>query len=162
VSGPIELEWQLLYTLSADALYDLLRFRQSIFVVEQRSPYPDLDGLDQSAWHLLMRADGVLSGYLRLVPRPLRIGRVAVSAPLRRRGLGRRLMDEALSRCRKQYPRLPVALIAQAHLVSFYRSFGFEPAGEPFDDFGVTHVNMELKTVMRSAETAVANGTRLD
>ena len=39
-------------------LYELLRFRQSIFVVEQRSPYPDLDGLDQGAWHLSARTEG--------------------------------------------------------------------------------------------------------
>ena len=54
-------------------------------------------------------------------------------------------MDEALSRCRERYPGLPVALTAQAHLLPFYRSFGFEPAGEPYDDFGRTHVDMELR-----------------
>ena len=75
----------------------------------------------------------------------LRIGRIAVAAPLRRRGFGRRLMDEALSRCRERYPGLPVALTAQAHLLPFYRSFGFEPTGEPYDDFGRTHVDMELR-----------------
>jgi predicted GNAT family N-acyltransferase len=37
-----------------------------------------------------------------------------------------------------------VALTAQAHLLPFYRSCGFEPAGEPYDDFGRTHVDMEL------------------
>jgi ElaA protein len=39
-----------------------------------------------------------------------------------------------------------VALTAQTYLVSFYRSFGFEPAGEPFDDFGLTHVDMALQS----------------
>jgi predicted GNAT family N-acyltransferase len=37
-----------------------------------------------------------------------------------------------------------VALTAQSHLLPFYRSFGFEPTGEPYDDFGLTHVDMEL------------------
>src|SRR5712671_1737077 len=54
----IALEWQRFEQLSADMLYEVLRFRQSIFVVEQRSPYADLDGLDQEAWHVLLRAEG--------------------------------------------------------------------------------------------------------
>ncbi len=141
----IATEWQRFEQLSADKLYELLRFRQGIFVVEQGSPYPDLDGLDQSAWHLALRVDGKLAGYARLIPRPVRIGRVAVAAELRGLGLGRRLMEEALLFCRAQYPGLPVVLTAQAHLVRFYRGYGFEPTGEPFDDFGLTHVDMQLR-----------------
>ena len=88
----IATEWQRFEQLSTDKLYELLRFRQGIFVVEQGSPYPDLDGLDQDAWHLLLRVKGELAGYLRLMPAALqvRIGRVAVSAPLRGRGFGHR------------------------------------------------------------------------
>ena len=138
-------EWQKFAQLSAAALYELLRFRQGIFVVEQASPYPDLDGLDQQAWHLLLRVERGLAGYTRLIPRPLRIGRVAVAAERRRHGLGRRLMEGTLLFCRAQYPGQPVMLTAQIHLVPFYRGFGFEPTGEPFDDFGVTHVGMELR-----------------
>ena len=137
-------EWQKFEQLSAAGLYELLRFRQSIFVVEQRSPYPDLDGLDQSAWHLVLRVDGVLAGYARLIPTPLRIGRVAVASQLRRHGLGRRLMDEALLFCRARYPDMPVILSAQTYLEPFYRRFGLEPTGAPFDDFGVAHVEMKL------------------
>jgi ElaA protein len=138
-------EWISFEQFSADALYQMLRFRQSIFVVEQRSAYPDLDGLDQHASHLLLREEGAMAGYLRLIPKPLRIGRVAVAAPLRGCGLGRRLMYEALSRCREHHRGVPVTLTAQAHLVPFYREFGFEPTGEPFDDYGLAHVDMELR-----------------
>jgi ElaA protein len=141
----ITTEWQRFDALGTNGLYELLRFRQGIFVVEQRSPFPDLDGLDREAWHLLLRTEGVLVGYSRLILQPLRIGRVAVAAELRRHGFGRRLMDEALLFCREHYPGLAVALTAQAYLVPFYRTFGFEPTGEPFDDFGLTHVDMELR-----------------
>ena len=143
----IGIRWQRFDQLSAGTLYELLRFRQAIFVVEQGSPYPDLDGLDQSAWHLLLRGDGGLAGYLRLLPAPpsFRIGRVAVAAELRGRGFGRRLMEEALGFCREHYPGQTVVLTAQAHLVPLYCGFGFEPTGEPFDDFGVAHIDMELR-----------------
>src|ERR1700739_2104132 len=62
----ITTEWRRFDELTACELYELLRFRQSIFVVEQASAYPDLDGLDQSAWHLLAWLEGELIGYLRL------------------------------------------------------------------------------------------------
>src|SRR5690348_12306275 len=91
----ITTEWQRFEALSARRLYELLRFRQNIFVVEQRCSYPDLDGLDQIAWHLLVFAEREeVAGCLRLVPAsgpagPVRIGRVAAAAGLRRRGIGR-------------------------------------------------------------------------
>src|SRR5438874_13624107 len=114
----IETQWQRFDVLSVDQLYELLRFRQNIFVVEQRSPYPDLDGLDQGAWHLLLRVEGTLAGYLRLVPMPdrpplIRIGRVAVASHLRGRGLGQRLMQEALGLHRERYPAHDLVLAAQ-------------------------------------------------
>jgi ElaA protein len=138
-------EWQRFEQLSADKLYELLRFRQRIFVVEQGSPYPDLDGLDQGAWHLLLRVDGTLAGYSRLIAPPVRIGRVAVAAPLRGRGLGRRLMEEVLSFCRERYPAQDIVLAAQLDLASFYESFDFAVISEPYDDFGVMHVEMSLR-----------------
>jgi len=142
----IETEWQRFQTLTADRLYQVLRFRQAIFVVEQRSPYPDLDGLDQGAQHLLLMSAGELAGYLRLSPtscsRLIRIGRVAVAAHRRRDGLGRVLMSEALRRCREDYPQCDIALGAQAHLIPFYASLGFAVVSEPYDDFGVQHVEM--------------------
>jgi ElaA protein len=145
-------EWQRFEQLPADKLYELLRFRQRIFVVEQASPYPDLDGLDQGALHLLLRVKGELAGYLRLVPAlpPLvRIGRVAVTADLRRRGFGRRLMEEALSFCRKHYSAQEIVLAAQLHLAPLYESFGFTVTSEPYDDFGVRHVEMSLPQRLR-------------
>src|SRR5713226_9190856 len=95
----IRMEWQPFAQLSAGALYELLRFRQRIFVVEQRSPYPDLDGVDQESWHLRLSAEGALGGYLRLAAMPgpppqLNLGRVAVATELRRAGLGRIMIKE--------------------------------------------------------------------
>jgi ElaA protein len=146
----ITTEWQRFEELSADLLYEVLRFRQSIFVVEQSSPYLDLDGFDQVAWHLLLRAEGDLAGYLRLVPMPgppplIRIGRVAVASYLRRRGLGRGLMQDALRLHREQYRGHDIVLGAQTHLVSFYQGFGFATTSEPYDEFGVPHIDMMLR-----------------
>jgi ElaA protein len=145
----ITTEWRRFDELSAPALYDLLRLRQQIFVVEQRSPYPDLDGFDQLARHLLLRAKGALAGCLRLLPPSagipmVRIGRVAVIAELRGQGLGHRLMREALWFCRAHHPGQPVRLAAQRHLAHFYQALGFAEIGEPYDDFDITHIDMWL------------------
>jgi len=142
------LQWYDFADLSTALLYEVLRFRQAIFVVEQASPYPDLDGKDECAQHLLLRVDGELAGYLRLAPDPadarIAIGRVAVAVALRRHGLARRLMDEALARCRQDCPDCAVTLTAQTHLAPFYETFGFCNKSAPFDDYGVPHVEMAL------------------
>jgi ElaA protein len=141
----IALEWQRFAEFSTERLYELLRFRQAIFVVEQRSPYPDLDGLDQEAWHLLLHHGGRLGGCLRLLPPPhLRIGRVAVAADLRRQGLARRLLTEALGLCRERWPGRALLVTAQLPLAGFYESLGFSPISPPHDDFGVAHLHMRL------------------
>lgn len=143
------LEWRRFDDFSTERLYDMLRFRQAIFVVEQASPFPDLDGLDQHAHHLLLgMGDGALAGYARLIPSPaesrVAIGRVAVAARWRRRGLARLILREALSRCCRDYPDHLIALSAQTHLVPFYQSFGFRAISPPADDYGIPHVEMEL------------------
>jgi ElaA protein len=142
-------EWRRFDELSPVGLYELLRLRQQIFVVEQRSPYPDLDGLDQHAHHLLLCSAGTLCGCLRLLPpateRPMvRIGRVCVARPWRGRGLGRQVMAEALTFCRTHHPGRTVELGAQLELVPFYEGYGFAAVGDPYDDFGVPHTEMRL------------------
>jgi ElaA protein len=142
----IALEWQRFAEFSAEGLYELLRFRQAIFVVEQASPYPDLDGLDREARHLLLRVDGVLAGCLRLLPPPpLSIGRVAVAAESRHRGLARRLMQAALAFCAEHWPGEAIHLTAQLPLAGFYESLGFTATSGPFDDFGVAHQHMRRR-----------------
>ncbi len=148
IADRASLEWHDFADLPAAPLYEVLRFRQAIFVVEQASPYPDLDDLDERAHHLLLRVDGELAGYLRLIPYPgearVAIGRVAVSAALRRQGLARRLMAEVLARCRQDYPDYAVTLAAQTYLAEFYESLGFRTTSAPFDDYGLQHVEMAL------------------
>jgi len=144
------LEWHGFGDLSRDLLYELLRFRQAIFVVEQRCAYPDLDGLDQRAEHLLLRVDGELAGCLRLIPFPdearVKIGRVAVVEKRRRQGLARSLMMEALARCRRDFADCTVALTGQTYLAPFYESLDFAVTSAPYDDYGLSHVDMTLRS----------------
>jgi ElaA protein len=146
IGGRAQLEWRDFGDLCVDALYDVLRFRQAIFVVEQSSPYPDLDGLDQRAHHLLLRIDGMLAGCARLIPYPdtgaIAIGRVAIAKEQRREGLARLIMKEALARCRRDYPDFAVTVSAQTYLRRFYEGLGFRATSPPYDDHGVAHIDM--------------------
>ena len=132
-------------------LYELLRFRQAVFVVEQGCAYPDLDGRDQQARHLMLRVAGELAGCLRLIPFPeenrVAIGRVAVAPEHRGRGLARQMMQEALACCRRDYPDCRVTLTAQTYLVPFYESFAFGVTSASYDDYGLEHVEMALVQV---------------
>ncbi len=149
------MEWYRFGDLSPALLYEVLRFRQAIFVVEQCCAFPDLDGRDQPAHHLLLRVDGGLAGCLRLIPfaeeARVAIGRVAVGEPLRRRGFARLLMMEALARCRRDYPDCAVTLTGQTYLAPFYESLGFTVTSAPYDDYGLSHVDMKLRSQRSSS-----------
>ena len=146
--GRASLTWCRFDELSPALLYELLRFRQAIFVVEQNCAYPDLDGLDQVAQHLVLRVDDALAGCLRLIPfsdeRRIKIGRVAVAEAIRGQGFARTLMQEALARCRHDYADHTVMLTGQTYLTPFYESLGFAVTSAPYDDYGLRHVDMIL------------------
>ncbi|HZK91008.1 MAG TPA: GNAT family N-acetyltransferase [Stellaceae bacterium] len=144
ITDDLSLDWRDWADLTAPLLYELLQFRQAVFVVEQASPYPDLDGRDARARHLLLRRGSELIGCLRLIePAPLvRIGRVAVGAGARGRGFARMMLEAALQRAAEIYPHRDVAVSAQTYLEPFYQSLGFVTVSAAYDDYGVPHIDM--------------------
>ncbi len=146
----VEWQWSLFDELSTRDLYDILKIRQAVFVVEQNCAYQDLDDVDQHAWHLLGKqgtAPKLLVAYLRLVypdmnyPEPA-IGRVLTLASKRGQGLGKALTKEALAQAARKYPGQPIRISAQLHLSNFYQEFGFEIVSEPYDEDGIPHIEM--------------------
>ncbi|HVC52821.1 MAG TPA: GNAT family N-acetyltransferase [Stellaceae bacterium] len=141
---PVALIWHRFADMPAPLLYEVLRFRQAVFVVEQKSAYEDLDGCDPAAAHLLARSEETLAGYLRLIAEAdrVRIGRVCVAPEFRGHGLARRLMHAALAVARRDHPGRPVAVSAQTYLASFYAGLGFAAVSGEYDDAGVPHIDM--------------------
>jgi ElaA protein len=142
--------WQAFNDFDAASLYAMLRFRQDIFIVEQNSAYPDLDGLDAVCRHLLVRdRDGAIAAYLRACGPvdqvPAFIGRIAVSPIWRGTGLGRQLVATGLHYLAERDSGMPVRIGAQQHLERFYAGFGFVAEGEPYDDGGIPHLTMWLR-----------------
>jgi ElaA protein len=141
----VELECRSFAAWDAGTLYEVLALRSRVFVVEQRCVYLDLDGADPDALHVVARAAGRVVGTARVLgpgDEGFRVGRVAVSEERRGTGLGRALVRAALSAIDERAPGAPVRLAAQAHLVPFYGSLGFEVAGPEHDEDGIPHVEM--------------------
>jgi ElaA protein len=128
--------------LDAHTAYEGRHLRQQVFVVEQQSPYPDLDGRDRepTARHLLSEADGTLAGYARVLDDGgwARIGRVLVAPAARGQGLADELVRTALEVVGDREVRLD----AQTGLRDWYASYGFVVTGPEFDEDGVFHVPM--------------------
>ena len=119
--------------------------RETVYIVEQHVPVEEeWDSLDAGARHLLARdADGRPIGTARLLVRPgaVRIGRMAVLAPWRGRGVGRGLLEEALRAVDRSDAATSV-LDAQLHAIPFYERFGFRAYGPEFLDAGILHRKM--------------------
>lgn len=124
---------------------ELLAVRHPVFVHEQGvAAEREVDDCDPVSLHFLARdTQGKPIGTARLLPDG-RIGRVAVLKEWRRKGIGRALMQAALSGARERGDRR-VTLHAQTHSLAFYESLGFVAAGEEFEEEGIPHRGMILE-----------------
>jgi len=129
-------------------LYKIIRLRNEVFVVEQNCPYQDADNKDLKCYHLMLfNADDELMGYTRLVPPGLSfpqmsIGRVVTSPKARGTGAGRILMNTSIKECQKLFGKGSIQIGAQAYLLKFYSSLGFEQVSEVYDEDGIPHIDM--------------------
>jgi ElaA protein len=147
----IEWQWNRFADLTVAELYEMLALRQQVFVLEQTCLYPDIDGLDPGAHHLLgwRNVDGrrELAASLRcLAPgakyEEMSLGRVVTSPAARGTGLGRELVAQGIAHAERQHPGHAIRIGAQAHLERFYGGFGFVTVSEPYDEDGIMHIDM--------------------
>ena len=129
-------------------LYDVLRLRSEVFVVEQNCAFQDIDRQDLDAHHLLGYSEaGELVAYARLFAAgkcyaEASIGRVIVAQPFRRYSLGRELMRQALAFSDALFGPQANKIGAQQHLERFYNEFGYEQAGPMYVEDGIPHIPM--------------------
>jgi len=128
----------------AAALPGLRSVRETVFVQEQAVPLEmEWDALDPQCRHVLARdGAGRPIGTGRLTPEH-RIGRMAVLAEWRGRGVGDALLRALLDQARALGWR-QVSLHAQSSAIGFYVRHGFLPYGEPFVEAGIDHQAMQL------------------
>ncbi|MDW6002814.1 GNAT family N-acetyltransferase [Vibrio mangrovi] len=144
--------WQLLpfSELTTTQLYQLLKLRVDVFVVEQTCPYPELDDKDHMSGvhHLLGYRNGKLLACARLIPPGISysgcsIGRVATHMCIRGEGAGHQLLTHAIERCSNLWPDTPIEIGAQEQLKTFYNQHGFVQTSEPYLEDGISHIDMK-------------------
>ncbi|MGZ3862855.1 MAG: GNAT family N-acetyltransferase [Bacteroidia bacterium] len=136
--------------LSVNELYDLLRLRTEIFVLEQKCVYIDQDYNDQESIHILGYEKKKLVAYARVVPpdtifKTVSIGRVVVNKKFRGRAFGYEIMEKAIETAVKKYKPEVISISAQKHLEGFYGNLGFKSVGKVYLDDNIPHIKMLLK-----------------
>lgn len=132
--------------LTTRELYEILRVRSEVFVVEQNCIYQDLDEIDFRSVHIYLEEDNRVLAYLRVFYKDinndvLQFGRVLTAK--RRLGYGRVLMEEAIKYSIDKFNPKKVYLEAQKYAIGYYQKFGFEVRSDDFLEDGIVHVIME-------------------
>lgn len=135
--------------LSGHEVYEMLKLRVDVFVVEQNCAYHEVDGYDYSALHIFCNDEEGLAAYARLLPAGVKytgpsIGRVIIRENRRGTGLAHILMERSINFIKTHWKPGNIHLQAQHHLVGFYGNHGFNAVSEPYDDGGIPHVDMIL------------------
>ncbi len=146
------MQWQSLNfnQLTANTLYDILKLRVDVFVVEQACAYPELDDKDRhpQTQHLMgLSPAGDLLAYARILPPGLSypeasIGRVLVAPAVRGQGFATPLMRIAIDLALRTWPDAGIQIGAQDYLKTFYQSLGFVACSEVYLEDGIPHLDM--------------------
>lgn len=141
--------WQLkqFSELSTTELFDIMRARVDVFVVEQNRVYPEVDNLDRIALHLFNYTNGQLVAYARIFPEGdhITFGRVLTTTAVRGTGFGAQLVGEIFQVIHQTFPNQPIQIEAQTYAQKFYQRFGFVPVGDVFTFNHTPHIRMDHK-----------------
>lgn len=135
--------------LTNQELYDVIKLREEIFVLEQNCVYVDCDGYDPVCRHMLVKDQEQIVGTLRIVPAgtkyvDLSIGRVVVDQAYRRQGIADSMMQEALRFIRDHESVSTVVLSAQVAIKGLYERSGFKVISDVYLEDGIDHVRMRF------------------
>lgn len=132
--------------LSKEELYEILRIRVAVFVVEQNCPYQELDNYDQDAYHVMVYEGDHIEAYLRVFQKDkeVRIGRVLSVS--RKKGYGKTALQAGIEVAKEKYQAPQIVIEAQTYAKEFYEKVGFKQSSEEFLEDGIPHIQMTLKT----------------
>ena len=131
--------------LTTEELYELLRVRSEVFVVEQNCVYQDMDGDDQKAIHLWLTVEEKVVALASVCPagthmKEISIGRVITTE--RGKGYGKQMMLYAIDAAIEHFDAKLIDIEAQEYAKGFYESVGFRQSSEPFMLDGIPHIKM--------------------
>lgn len=129
-------------------VYEILKSRSQIFMLEQNIHCLDMDDVDYRSRHYFMEEEGRIVAYLRTFYKDknhkvAKIGRVLTLT--HRKGLGAELMRYAMADIKKQMKCERVCVDAQKQAVGFYEKCGFTAVSGEFMEEGIPHIAMEME-----------------
>lgn len=146
------MEWRVksFEQLSTHELYDFLKLRIDVFVVEQTCYYSDLDELDRhpETLHVMGYNNNQLFAYLRVLPKGttytdyVSIGRVIIAEQARGSGVSHELIKRGIDVCLEQMKTSTIKISAQEHLAKLYHQHGFEQVTPMYLEDGIPHIGM--------------------
>ena len=131
--------------LTVVELYEILKLRAEVFVVEQDCVYQDIDDKDKGAWHVFLRDDDGIEAYLRVLDKgvafdEISIGRVV--AKKREKGFGKAVMEAGMKVAEEKLGADRIRIVAQSYAEGFYQKTGFVTVSDEFMYDGIPHVYM--------------------
>ena len=134
--------------LSTEEIYNILKLRSEVFVVEQNCVYQDIDEKDKKATHLFIEKNNEIIAYTRIFKKGdyyeenPSIGRVVVSKKERGKNLGKEIMLNSIEFIKKELEGIKIELSAQKYLDKFYKDLDFYSEGEDYLEDGIPHQRM--------------------
>ena len=133
--------------LTAVEIYEMLRLRSEVFVVEQDCVYQDIDNKDQKAFHVLGYKNTELVAYSRIFDsgdyfKYPSIGRILVKEEKRKFKYGHDLVTHSINYIQQNFQEKSILISAQTYLKKFYNSHGFQQQGEGYLEDGIPHIKM--------------------
>ena len=135
--------------LSNTEIYQILRLRSEVFVVEQECIYQDIDNKDKKAVHIFLKEKNEIIAYSRVFKEKEyfenpSIGRVVVANKRRMYGVGKKIMNISINYIKQNIKAKSIEISAQKYLKKFYSNLGFVKQGEEYLEDNIPHVRMFL------------------
>ena len=133
--------------LTIDELYEILKLRSIVFVVEQNCIYQDLDDIDKTSYHIFMKEKDKpeIKVYLRVFEKDkdtAQIGRVVTAQDKRRKGYASELIKKGIDIAKNELKKNKVYLEGQVYASKLYEKLGFKIISDEFLEDGIPHYKM--------------------
>lgn len=134
--------------LTLDELYEIIQARISVFVIEQNCPYQDLDDKDKNAYHVILKDNNVIKGYLRVLDKGVTfeeesLGRVITTE--RGKGYSIIILKEGIKVAKEKYGAKKIRISAQLYAKGVYEKVGFKQVSGEYLEDGIPHIQMLLE-----------------
>ena len=133
--------------LSLEELYEIIKVRLEVFVVEQNCVYQDIDDKDKKAYHVYLKDDNEIKAYLRVLDKGVSFDDVAFGRVLtteRGKGYSTIILQEAIKITKEKLNANKVIIEAQVYAKGMYEKHGFRQVSDEFLEDGIPHIKMEL------------------